>query len=241
MSKLLTDFIKEYKSNPFDQNSYYNTINTESNTQRRSKSNKPYQSIDKTYLSYTYYPTITRNNENMNLITPRIHSSLSLNKSQRLKKGINGLKKLFGDKNTFVANLSNINKPNEFYANTIKYDEETNKKDKLNHNKPIITFRENNGNNKYDYILKNSFLKNSIIKPGIFKATKSLKDKKFFNEKLRVYKNFDSNNDPHQVSINKLNQKGREDFLNFMTEMNNIKQRKLNQWKEDILEDYNKY
>jgi hypothetical protein len=26
-----------------------------------------------------------------------------------------------------------------------------------------------------------------------------------------------------------------------MTEMNNIKQRKLNQWKEDILEDYNKY
>ena len=57
----------------------------------------------------------------MNLLTPRIHSSFSLNKSQRLKKGINDLKKLFGDKNTFVANLSNINKPNEFYSNTSNY------------------------------------------------------------------------------------------------------------------------
>ena len=222
MSKLLTDFIKEYKSNQFEQNTYYNTLNTESNTERRSKSNRPYQSIDKTYLNYSYYPKITRNNEKMTLLTPRIHSSFSLNKSQRLKKGINDLKKLFGDKNTFVANISNINKPNEFYANAIKYDEESNKKDKLNHNKSIITFREKNGNNKYDYILKNSFLKNTITKPGIFKATKSLKDKKLFNEKLRVYKNFDSNNDPHQLSINKLNQKGREDFINYMNEMNNI-------------------
>ena len=241
MSKKLTDFIKEFKSKPSDKISYYNTINTENNTERRSKSNRPYQSIDKTYLSYTYYPTITRNNENMNLITPRVHSSFSLKKSQRLQKGINDLKKLFGDKNTFVANLSNINKPNEFYSNTIKYEEESNKKDKLNHNKPIITFRENNEDKKYDYILKNSFLQNSITKPGIFKATKSLKDKKLFNEKLRVYKSFDSNKDPHQLSINKLNEKGREDFINYMNEMNNIKQRKLNQWKEDILQDYNKY
>ena len=68
MSSLLTQFINEYKTNP--EKLYYTISHDVNNIKNGKKSSRP-KSIDKTYLKYYYMPKKSRNNENINLITPR--------------------------------------------------------------------------------------------------------------------------------------------------------------------------
>ena len=223
MSSLLTQFINEYKTNP--EKLYYTISHDVNNIKNGKKSSRP-KSIDKTYLKYYYMPKKSRNNENINLIPPRHYSNLSNFKNQQLNKEIVSLRYNFGDKNKYVANLTNINNPNEFYSNAIKYEEASNRKIEPYRNKPIITFTEpnnKNNNRKNNYNFINSFLTNSLIKPGIFKATNTLRNKKKYNEQLRTYRSFDDQKDLNSLSIEKYKKKSRDEFSNYMLEMSNLK------------------
>ncbi len=70
--------------------------------------------IDKTYLKYNS-PQKTKNNEKILIITPKNNIFQLSDNSKKIKKEIYELKKQIDYKEPIIANLTNINKPNEFY------------------------------------------------------------------------------------------------------------------------------
>ncbi len=190
--------------------------------------------IDKTYLKYNS-PQKTKNNEKILIITPKNNIFQLSDNSKKIKKEIYELKKQIGYKEPIIANLTNINKPNEFYYNSIKIEEEKNNNDTII-NRPIINLNNNNYYNLEPEKIYNFSLTNrSLIEKGIFKN--SFKKK---NDYLKNF-NFSENKNVNSEFVKKNNRIGKNEFFNYMNEMEGLKKRKLNQWKKEFFEDNFKY
>ena len=246
MSKTLNEMMKEYLNDNLETNRSKNSNLSDKQIQEKKNTLSPrkyntMKTIDKTYLRYDSSQK-TKNNEKISILTPKNNSFMLNDKSQKIKKEINQIKKILGYKEPIIANITNINKPNEFYSNSIKIEEEKNNINNLN-NKPIINLYFKNYDLEPEKIYNYSLTDRILIEPGIFKATNKLKRKKEDNIKERDYKGFDSliKKNKNEEIMKRLNGKGRDEFISYMNEMNRLKNRKLQQWRREFIEDNLKY
>ena len=246
MSKTLNEMMKEYLNDNLETNRSKNSNLSDKQIQEKKNTLSPrkyntMKTIDKTYLRYDSSQK-TKNNEKISILTPKNNSFMLNDKSQKIKKEINQIKKILGYKEPIIANITNINKPNEFYSNSIKIEEEKNNINNLN-NKPIINLYFKNYDLEPEKIYNYSLTDRILIEPGIFKANNKIKKKKEDNIKERDYKGFDSliKKDKNEEIMKRLNGKGRDEFINYMNEMIRLKNRKLQQWRREFVEDYLKY
>ena len=246
MSTTLNEMMKEYLNDNLETQTSKNSNISDKQIQEKKNIMSPrkyntIKTIDKTYLKYNS-PQKTKNNEEISMLTPKNNSFMLNDKSQKIKNEIYQIKKILGYKDPIIANISNINKPNEFYSNSIKIEEEKNNINNLN-NKPIINLYFKNYDLEPEKIYNYSLTDRTLIEPGIFKATNKLKRKKEDNIKERDYKGFDSliKKNKNEEIMKRLNGKGRDEFISYMNEMNRLKNRKLQQWRREFIEDNLKY
>ena len=246
MSTTLNEMMKEYLNDNLETQRSKNSNLSDKQIQEKKNIMSPrkyntIKTIDKTYLRYNS-PQKTKNNEKISVLTPKNNSFMLNDKSQKIKKEIYQIKKILGYKDPIIANISNINKPNEFFSNSIKIEEEKNNNNNL-YNRPIINLYFKNYDLEPEKIYNYSLTDRILIEPGIFKATNKLKKKKEDNIKERDYKGFDSliKKDKNEEIMKRLNGKGRDEFISYMNEMNRLKNRKLQQWRREFVEDYLKY
>ena len=246
MSKTLNEMMKEYLNDNLETQTSKKSNISDKQIQEKKNIMSPrkyntIKTIDKTYLKYNS-PQKTKNNEEISMLTPKNNSFMLNDKSQKIKNEIYQIKKILGYKEPIIANISNINKPNEFYSNSIKIEEEKNNINNLN-NKPIINLYFKNYDLEPEKIYNYSLTDRILIEPGIFKATNKLKRKKEDNIKERDYKGFDSliKKNKNEEIMKRLNGKGRDEFISYMNEMNRLKNRKLQQWRREFIEDNLKY
>ena len=246
MSTTLNEMMKEYLNDNLETQTSKNSNRSDKQIQEKKNIMSPrkyntIKTIDKTYLKYNS-PQKTKNNEEISMLTPKNNSFMLNDKSQKIKNEIYQIKKILGYKEPIIANISNINKPNEFYSNSIKIEEEKNNINNLN-NKPIINLYFKNYDLEPEKIYNYSLTDRILIEPGIFKATNKLKKKKEDNIKERDYKGFDSliKKNKNEEIMKRLNGKGRDEFISYMNEMNRLKNRKLQQWRREFIEDNLKY
>ena len=246
MSTTLNEMMKEYLNDNLETQTSKNSNISDKQIQEKKNIMSPrkyntIKTIDKTYLKYNS-PQKTKNNEEISMLTPKNNSFMLNDKSQKIKNEIYQIKKILGYKEPIIANISNINKPNEFYSNSIKIEEEKNNNNNL-YNRPIINLYFKNYDLEPEKIYNYSLTDRILIEPGIFKATNKLKKKKEDNIKERDYKGFDSliKKNKNEEIMKRLNGKGRDEFISYMNEMNRLKNRKLQQWRREFVEDYLKY
>ena len=246
MSTTLNEMMKEYLNDNLETQTSKNSNISDKQIQEKKNIMSPrkyntIKTIDKTYLKYNS-PQKTKNNEEISMLTPKNNSFMLNDKSQKIKNEIYQIKKILGYKEPIIANISNINKPNEFYSNSIKIEEEKNNINNL-YNRPIINLYFKNYDLEPEKIYNYSLTDRILIEPGIFKATNKLKRKKEDNIKERDYKGFDSliKKNKNEEIMKRLNGKGRDEFISYMNEMNRLKNRKLQQWRREFIEDNLKY
>ena len=246
MSTTLNEMMKEYLNDNLETQTSKNSNISDKQIQEKKNIMSPrkyntIKTIDKTYLKYNS-PQKTKNNEEISMLTPKNNSFMLNDKSQKIKNEIYQIKKILGYKEPIIANISNINKPNEFYSNSIKIEEEKNNNNNL-YNRPIINLYFKNYDLEPEKIYNYSLTDRILIEPGIFKATNKLKRKKEDNIKERDYKGFDSliKKNKNEEIMKRLNGKGRDEFISYMNEMNRLKNRKLQQWRREFIEDNLKY
>ena len=246
MSTTLNEMMKEYLNDNLETQISKNSNISDKQIQEKKNIMSPrkyntIKTIDKTYLKYNS-PQKTKNNEEISMLTPKNNSFMLNDKSQKIKNEIYQIKKILGYKEPIIANISNINKPNEFYSNSIKIEEEKNNNNNL-YNRPIINLYFKNYDLEPEKIYNYSLTDRILIEPGIFKATYKLKRKKEDNIKERDYKGFDSliKKNKNEEIMKRLNGKGRDEFISYMNEMNRLKNRKLQQWRREFIEDNLKY
>ena len=246
MSTTLNEMMKEYLNDNLETQTSKNSNISDKQIQEKKNIMSPrkyntIKTIDKTYLRYNS-PQKTKNNEKISVLTPKNNSFMLNDKSQKIKKEIYQIKKILGYKDPIIANISNINKPNEFFSNSIKIEEEKNNNNNL-YNRPMINLYFKNYDLEPENIYNYSLTDRTLIEPGIFKATNKLKIKKEDNIKERDYKGFDSliKKNKNEEIMKRLNGKGRDEFINYMNEMIRLKNRKLQQWRREFVEDYLKY
>jgi hypothetical protein len=231
MSTTLNEMMKEYLNDNLETQTSKNSNISDKQIQEKKNIMSPrkyntIKTIDKTYLKYNS-PQKTKNNEEISMLTPKNNSFMLNDKSQKIKNEIYQIKKILGYKEPIIANISNINKPNEFYSNSIKIEEEKNNNNNL-YNRPIINLYFKNYDLEPEKIYNYSLTDRILIEPGIFKATNKLKRKKEDNIKERDYKGFDSliKKNKNEEIMKRLNGKGRDEFISYMNEMNRLKNRK---------------
>ena len=246
MSTTLNEMMKEYLNDNLETQRSKNSNLSDKQIQEKKNIMSPrkyntIKTIDKTYLRYNS-PQKTKNNEKISVLTPKNNSFMLNDKSQKIKKEIYQIKKILGYKDPIIANISNINKPNEFFSNSIKIEEEKNNNNNL-YNRPMINLYFKNYDLEPENIYNYSLTDRTLIEPGIFKATNKLKIKKEDNIKERDYKGFDSliKKNKNEEIMKRLNGKGRDEFINYMNEMYRLKNRKLQQWRREFVEDNLKY
>ncbi len=246
MSTTLNEMMKEYLNDNLETQTSKNSNISDKQIQEKKNIMSPrkyntIKTIDKTYLKYNS-PQKTKNNEEISMLTPKNNSFMLNDKSQKIKNEIYQIKKILGYKEPIIANISNINKPNEFYSNSIKIEEEKNNNNNL-YNRPIINLYFKNYDLEPEKIYNYSLTDRILIEPGIFKATNKLKRKKEDNIKERDYKGFDSliKKNKNEEIMKRVNGKGRDEFISYMNEMNRLKNRKLQQWRREFIEDNLKY
>ena len=111
-------------------------------------------------------------------------------------------------------------------------------------NRPMLKLDSNELNFKpYLTVGMNSPTKKSVTGKGIYNSFKKERDDLFSKSKRLNFSYLDEFDNKKSVK-NFFTQKTKEEneeYLKYMNDMNNIKQRKLNQWKQEFLEDNLKY
>ncbi len=193
--------------------------------------------INKSYLVYTS-PRKLKNNENLFLLFPKNTLSTSNENSYKLKNEIQNINKNLG------INNNTSKDPKDLLLNSFSI---KNEKRITFGNKPIINL--NNQGLKLETSILNTYNNRSLVEPGIFKATLKLKDRDE-NDNLRTGKYIMRKLDhigKYNNTVSNTNQffknknKDKTEYNRFMKEMNGFKQRKINQWKQQFLEDNLKY
>ncbi len=196
--------------------------------------------INKSYLVYTS-PRKIKNNENLFLLFPKNTISTSNENSYKLKNEIQNINKNLG----IYHNTSKD--PKDLLLNSFS---NKNEKKKITfRNKPIIRLNSQGLNYIPETSIVNTYSNRSLVEPGIFKATLKLKDKeyndngkkgKFIMRKLDQFGKYSKTvSNSNQFLKNK--NKDNNEYNRFMREMNGFKERKINQWRQQFLEDNLKY
>jgi hypothetical protein len=197
--------------------------------------------LNKTYLQYTL-PSHTTNNEKLTLLIPRNTYKNGTTKAAKIRNEINKINKKAGV-TTEKADKSNLNNPLKFYENSVSYgDKKFESKGYMN--RPILKLDSSGLNFKpYCTIGLNSPTKKNVTGKGIYDSFKKERNDLFSNSKPMNIFNLDKFDENKSVK-NFFTQKSKEEnqeFLKYINDMNNIKQRKINQWKQEFLEDNLKY
>ena len=241
VNKQIRDLIKEFTP----QESVFNPSSERLYTSNGSDRNNLYKSsqtkINKSYLIYTSPNKLHSKNKNINLLIPA--NSLSyLEKNSKIKREIQDMNKNLGIVNLHSLNLNN---PKDLFSYTF-HKEENGNIGKFR-NRPILNLN-NEGLNFSSKKTINNQINRNLIEPGIFKATEKLKEKEAienFGGKKKYISLFENNN-PNYSSrsynlFKRSEQKDNAEFNKFMGEMNRFKQRKIKQWRNEFIEDNNKY
>ena len=241
VNKQIKDLINEFspQESPF----YFST--QRQNTLNNLNGNNLYKSsqtkINKSYLVYTSQNKLHSKNKNINLLIPA--NSLSyLEKNSKIKREIQNMNKNLGIVNSHSLNLNN---PKDLFTYT--FNKEKNENFGKFRNRPVL----NLNNEGLDFSSKktiNKQINRNLIEPGIFNATEKLKEKEAienFGGKRKFISLFDKNNNNYSSRSYNLfkrsEQKDKAEFNKFMGEMNRFKQRTIKQWKNQFIEDNNKY
>ena len=195
--------------------------------------------INKSYLVYTS-PRKIKNNENLFLLFPKNTLSTSYENSYKLKNEIQNINKNLG------INNNTSKDPKDILLNSFSKKHE---KNITFGNKPIINFNNQGLNLTPETSILTKYNNRSLVEPGIFKATQKLKDKdeidngktkKFIMKKLdHIGKYSQTDGNLNQFSKNR--NRDKNEFHRFMKEMNGLKQKKINQWRQQFFEDNLKY
>ena len=225
-NKKLTEFINEYK---------YTKPNI--NNLKKSTNNNP--KIERSFLSF-YLPK-NYSNRNIDILYKSPFSFKSLYKTTELKNDILKMNKNFGIQ-TEQKNINLLKQPNEFLLNN-KENEKKNTR-----NRPILNLDYNNVNfhtNEYLHTTPNSIVeKNLINSSSLFKNKNNFNyfETKNKNHKCLVEENYSN---PHFNLVKKyfdnIHLKTIQEFNNYIKQMKEIKQKKLNDWKNDIKINNKKY
>ena len=151
------------------------------------------------------------------------------------------------NKNLGIVNSHslNLNNPKDLFTYT--FNKDNNENFGKFRNRPVL----NLNNEGLDFSSKktiNKQINRNLIEPGIFNATEKLKEKEAienFGGKRKFISLFDKNNNNYSSRSYNLfkrsEQKDNAEFNKFMGEMNRFKQRTIKQWRNQFIEDNNKY
>lgn len=228
-NKKLTELINEYKySKP-------NIKNLKNSTNNNPK-------IEHSFLSFNLPKNYS--NRNIDILYKSPFSLKSLFKTTELKKDILKMNKNFGAQ-TEQKNINLLKQPNEFLLNKNKENE---KEKKSTRNRPILNLDYNNVNfNKDEYFQTNP---NLVIEKNLINSSNLFKNKNNFNYFEKKNKNHkclveEKYSNPHFNLIKKyfenIHLKTLNEYNNYIKQMKEIKQKKLNDWKNDIKNNNNKY
>jgi hypothetical protein len=235
VNKRVRDLINDYCSNDTS------LFLTPSNKHRNSKgilNNDLYKSsetkINKSYLIYTS-PNKVNRNKNINLLIP--NNSLNyLVENSKIKREIDTMNRKLGIRTHKSLQFKN---KKDLYSYT--FNKEENKFGKFR-NRPMLNLTNSTLNFSPKAILGNISISKNSVEHGIFKTSKKIKEKNVLDN--TIIKHHYSIYDGKNFSIDKIKNIGRrdkQDFYNFMSEMGKYKQKKINQWRKQFLEDNQKY
>ena len=239
ISKELNYLISEHSKNDDKNglNSFRGKGGADKNPLYRSTQTK----LNTTYLQYSL-PSHTSNNEKLTLLIPKNSYKNRNRKAAKIRNEINKINKKAGV-TTEKADKSNLNNPLKFYENSVSYGEKK-IENKGYMNRPMLKLDSNELNFKpYLTVGINSPTKKSVTGKGIYNTFKKDRNDLFNNSKHLNLSNLDKFDDKNSVKsfFTQKTKEGNEEYLKYMNDMNNIKQRKLNQWKQEFIEDNLKY
>ena len=228
-NKKLTELINEYKySKPIVKDL------------KNSKNDNP--KIENSFLSFNLPKNYS--NRNIDIMYQSPFSLKSIFKSYELKRDIMNMNKKYGGY-TDQKNINLLKQPNEFLLNNKNEKEEEKKSTR---NRPILNLDYNNVN--FD---KNIFLNtspNSVIEKNLVNSSNLFKNKKTFDSFKKIHKNkkclIDDKYSNTEFNLIKKyfenqNLKTKLEFNNYIKQMREIKQKKLDEWKNDIKLNNDKY
>ena len=234
-NKRIRDLINDYCSNetPLISTLYKTKKNSEgalNNNLYKSSQTK----INKSYLVYTS-PNKLNRNKNINLLIP--NSSLTyLVENSKIKREIDTMNKKLG-----IISHKSLKFKNKKDLYTYTFNKEENKSGKYR-NRPILNLTNSALNFSPKAILGNTSISRNSVEHGIFKTSKKIKEKNVLDN--TIIKHHYSIYDGKNFSMSKIKNIGRRDkqeFYNFMGELGKYKQKKINQWRKQFLDDNLKY